>query len=406
MLCGFALTIPFELILEILFGIETQLKPFRVFSILAVLFFGVKVLFKGFRQLNFLDDLPLYGIFLYGVLISLWRMPDPFFKKSLFDNDLTQITLYLLTFFVIKNASLTRENIIRIFWFLTVGVLINCFYLFNSFFFLGIYGRQGGFMDNPNYVSLSIVVAIGFLLYRIPDQSGFFKRISYFGLILFLLFVFPTTGSRMGLVLLLAIGGLTFLFAKFRTKIMTVAIMAMLSFYFINLNFEKFNLGTSFVLTNRIANKADKVDVRFPIWKGAIKAGEEVWFTGIGIGQFKAKFSKLFQNEYHDLILRIVDRGAFLSTHSDYVTLLVVYGFVGLLLYVFYLFQSSKKLLLKIRFSDSPEERRFYQFSLIVLVTVALFGFAAENFLSPLYWILLALSTAWISVSKKSESSL
>ena len=125
----------------------------------------------------------------------------------------------------------------------------------------------------------------------------------------------------------------------------------------------------------------------------------------MGIGQFKAGFSKIFKNEYNDLILRVVDRGASLSTHSDYVTLLVVYGFVGLSLYLFYLFKNLVKLFFKIRYADTPELRQFHQFSLTILAVVAVFGFAAENFLNPQYWLLLALSTTSIYAFEKPEAA-
>ncbi|MFK7932910.1 MAG: hypothetical protein AB8G22_05330, partial [Saprospiraceae bacterium] len=92
------------------------------------------------------------------------------------------------------------------------------------------------------------------------------------------------------------------------------------------------------------------------------------------------------------LILRVVDRGAFLSTHSDYVTLLVVYGVVGLGLYLFYLFRVSRKILFSL-LSTSGKWRYFYQFNLLIISLIVIFGVAAENFLSPLYWLLMAMGT-------------
>ncbi|MFK7935338.1 MAG: O-antigen ligase family protein, partial [Saprospiraceae bacterium] len=274
--------------MEVFFGIETILKPFRVFSLAAIGLFLVKTLYGGWRPLHFKADLPLYGIFLYGVLISLWRMPQPFFSERLFESDLQQILIHLATFFVIKNMDLSRAQYIRIFWFLTIGILCNCLYLYNSFFFFGMASRQGGLMDNPNYVALSIVFAIAFLLYRITENTNRKRQFIYAGLLLFLLFIFPVTGSRTGLILLFAISALTFVFVSWRTKIITLLTAAVFAFILTNQGSIQLQFGAVQVLSNRVTSKmaSGEQDVRFPIWRGALRAGEEVWFSGVGIGQF------------------------------------------------------------------------------------------------------------------------
>jgi hypothetical protein len=325
------------------------------------------------------------------------------FSMRFFNNDIFQIGLYLITYFIIKNSRLQYAQWIRIFWCLTAGILINSYYLFDAFFFHGNYSRQGGFMNNPNYVSLSIVVAFSFIVYRVSINQSWRTKLLYSSLGLFLLFVFPVTGSRTGLLILAVICFLLFFFATLRTKLVTMVAIAGLSFFFISQNLEKFNIGASFVLTNRVIKKQGVEDVRVPIWRGALNAGQEVYFLGIGIGQFKTKFTSLFQTEYHKTILEVVNRGAYLSTHSDYITLLVVYGLPCLLLYFLLLFQLTKKLLWKIRFAIHKEEARFYQFNLMILAALAIFGIGSENFLSPIYWILLVLCSASLSITFPSQ---
>ena len=398
MLCGFALMIPFELILEVFLGIDTQLKPFRVFVLLAIGGFGVKILSKGFKNLEFWNDLPLYLIFLYGVLISYFRMFTPAFSQSIFRSEVILLSLNLTIFFIFQNTSLDIKKWNQIFWFLTLGVIGNSFYIFSQFYFFGLYGRDGGLMDNPNYVALSIVIAIAFLLYQISITKKWLPKSINIGLFLFLLFVFPATGSRTGLAILAVLLVLGFIFLNFRTQIIAIVAIGFASFFLVNQDFRNFNIGSSFVLTNRVANKVGEQDVRVPIWKGAMKIGADNYYMGLGIGQFKANFPTIFRNEYHPTILKVVERGAFLSTHSDYISLLVVYGIIGLLLYLYYLIRIKLKIFKKIRYSTSFEETRFYQLNFIILACVIIFGIAAENFLSPLYWIIMGLCSASLSM--------
>ncbi len=405
MLCGFALTIPFELALEVFFGIDTQLKLFRIFVLAALTGFGVKLLYGGFRNLKFWDDLPLYAVFTYGLLISFYQMFHPGFLQPIFNSDLIQILLNLGIFFVIKNAKLTLEQWNKILWFLTIGVFGNCLFIFYQFTVFRIFGRDGGLMDNPNYVSLSIVVAAAFLFYRISNTKKWLPKLISIGMLLFILFVFPSTGSRTGLLLLVVMLLLLFIFANIRTKIIAVGVVGLLSLFWIPQNLDKLNVGASFVLTKRISKKVGEEDVRIPIWKGALNAGADAYFIGLGIGQFKSKFTKIFHDEHHPTILKVVDRGFFLSTHSDYVSLLVVYGIVGLFLYLFYITKIVVYLLKKIKVSKTKKVLRFYQLNFILLVCIIIFGIGSENFLSPIYWILLAMSTSSLSVIFRNQKN-
>lgn len=403
LICSFAVLIPFEHILEIFFGIKTVFKPYRIFSILVIMVYFLKILHNGFHRINYQDDVPLYLIFVYGIIISLVQMASGNFSMRLFNNDIFQISLYLLTYFIIKNIHLDHAKWVRIFGGLTIGITLNSLYLFNAFFFHGNYSRQGGFMNNPNYVALSIVVAFSFIVYQVSVQSKWLPKLLMSSIGLFLLFVFPVTGSRTGLLILAVICFMLFFFSSLRSKLITIVAITGLSFFFLSQNLDQFNVGASFVLTNRVIKKQGVEDVRVPIWRGAINTGAEVYFTGIGIGQFKAKFSRIFQTEYHKTILEVVNRGAYLSAHSDYVTLLVVYGLPALLLYLYFLFEITKKLFWKMQAAMSKEAARFYQFNLMVLTALAIFGIGSENFLSPIYWALLVLCTVSLSIPFPAE---
>lgn len=393
LLGGFLFLLPFEHILEVFFDIETVFKPYRICTILVVIFYGLKVIHNGFGKVYFLQDLPLYLIFGYGIFISLIRMTQGELSMRLFNNDLFQIGLYLMTYFVLKNVGLDRQKWVRLFWCLTWGIFLNSFYIFNAFFFQHIYKRHEGFMNNPNYVALSIVVAVVFILYRTSVTQNWLRKAFYGMIVLFLLFVFPVTGSRTGLAMMAVMFLMLFVFATWRTKFLSLLAAGMIGSFFISQNVENFNVGASFILTTRVQNKIGVEDVRVAIWKGALRAADEANYLGMGIGQFKANFSSIFQREYHKTILEFVNRGSHMSAHSDFMTLLVVYGFVGLLLYLYFLFSISKKLLSRIYLSQKKEDRRFFQFNLLMIISLVIFGIGSENFLSPIYWAILGLAT-------------
>ena len=99
--CCFAFSMPFELILEVWFDIETILKPFRFLSLLIIGAFGIKVLQQGLYldEKNYADWF-LYGVFIYGILISCWRMISGVFDMGLFINDSFQFSLLAITYFI------------------------------------------------------------------------------------------------------------------------------------------------------------------------------------------------------------------------------------------------------------------------------------------------------------------
>jgi len=247
--------IPFEHVLDIFFGVDTVLKPYRVMSILIIMAYALKLTQNGGGNANFIDDLALYLIFLYGIIVSLVHMATGSFSMRMFNNDMFQISLYLFTYFIIKNIYLNRDNWYRLFWCLTIGIIGNSYYIFVDFFFNGNYKRAEGFMSNSNYVALSIVVAIAFILYRLSVTQKWWKQLLFAGLVLFLLFVFPVTGSRSGLAILVVLLLLFFIFASFKAKFRIVIVSVLLGIGILSQNLEKINVGASFVLTNRVAKK-------------------------------------------------------------------------------------------------------------------------------------------------------
>jgi len=135
-------------------------------------------------------------------------------------------------------------------------------------------------------------------------------------------------------------------------------------------------------------------DVRVVVWRGVFKTLEKEGYEGMGIGQFKAKFPKYFNNEPNQLIVAMVAYGYHLSPHNDYLAILADYGLPSLFLYILFLAIMLMKLFKKaIAYSASQEAKMLAQFSFLVFLCLILFGMASENFQHQLYWFLLMFTT-------------
>lgn len=404
LLCAYALLLPFEHILDVFFGIDTIFKPYRI-VVLALI--GVYTL-KEIRNLSITreirEDIFLYLIFAYGLLITFFRMGFSYFETKPFYNDLFQMSLYLAAFFIIKNTPLTKEKWLKIFGLFVTGIILNSVYLFNNFYILRNFRRQSGFMDNPNYLSFGLVIAILFILCRLKFKKSTLIQLFQLAIIGLLGTVFIVSGSRTGLAILVVIILLVFWTASLREKFKVIGIGAALTLLILPTNLNKIDVDSPLILLRRIERKKLADDPRFPLWAGAIRATIESDFLGLGIGQFKARFPEFYQDEHQKTIYEVVNWGYHLSTHSDYFGFLVNYGVVGLMLYLFYLFQSVKKVGIQYFLAADPIEKNVYLIALLTLFSLILFGFAAENFISPLFWFLLAVSTKTEFVSEQIPS--
>ncbi len=395
LLCGYAFLIPFEHILEYFLGIDTVLKPYRVVAILLVIAVIISKKNTVFRiSRDWKEDIFLYFIFIYGVFITLYRMVTSPFGMNKFLNSLFQMVLYLAVFVIIKNFPLTKERMIKLLWFLVGGLIINAIYIYKNFYIFKSFDRQSGFMDNPNFVAVSLVVAIVFLVHRLDFIRSFTLKSLLFGVVIFLLYVFSTTRSRTGLAILAVAGTLIFLFGSLPKKILiAVGGIAVLVLFLVPRNAFDDEIGTSNILIRRIVKSDASDDPRLPLWRGALRAAQASNFLGLGIGQFRERFREFLETEHHYLIYRAVTFGGTLSVHSDYLAILTNYGLAGMTSYIIFLWLSLRKVGLQMLNAADTSLSVLNQFKFIVLVCLIVFGITTENFLSPIYWLLLAIST-------------
>jgi len=395
--CCYAFSMPFELFLEILFGIDTILKPFRIMSILIIGTFGIKALTQGvYLDKRNRSDWFLYGVFLYGIIISCFKIITSVFDMGLFINDSFQFSLHVATFFIYKSTPISKGQAVRIFrWFL-IGVTINALYI-SSIFFTLQRAREAGFTDNPNYASFGLVAVSTYLILKTN-----FDRRKYFTLLVsiiicFLLYTFGIQASRTGLIMFVIACILIFFYSDLKRKIALVIVTSLIGLLLTSSQTSTTALSGPMVLINRITKKnsdAGEEDVRFVVWRGVFRVLEVEGYEGMGIGQFKAKFSQYYAEETNKLLLDIVNYGYFLSTHSDYLAIVTDYGLPSLILYLIFLSVTVLKLFQQANYHRKDKEAEFLtQFCFIFFCCIIIFGMTAENFQHQLYWFLLMFTT-------------
>lgn len=404
LLCWYAFFIPLERILEVFFDIETIFKPYRVFALLILFVFMVRSRVRWKKNEEITQDIFLYLIFAYGILVTIFALITTPFNLAYFLNDAFQIGLYLGVFLVIRHLHMSASDMLNILKWLFAGVVLNSLFVFNSFYILQNYLREGGLMDNPNYLALSLIFALCFLVIQLPNVRSNRSRLLWLATFSFLGYIFILAGSRTGLAILSIAFVIILLTSplKIKSRFIAMAVVILVLLNFGGASLIR-NSGPLYLL-NRI-NKEYTRDNRVDIWKGVIEASKQSNFAGLGIGQFKARFSEFYHDVNNPLITRILQRNYFLSPHSDYLSFLVVYGIVGLMGYLIFLYLSLRKIWISFVAATDSLFKQHYQLCLILLTSLALFGITQESLISPIFWILLAVSTRVVFEPEWSEST-
>lgn len=395
--CLYAFLLPFEYILEVYLGIDTQLKPYRVVSLIIITLFLVRTMRYGLvLTKDIREDVFLYAIFLYGILVSLFHIITGPFSMRHFNNDLFQTGLYLTTYFVFKTLNLSRAQLMRLFNFFLVGMTLNAFYVFYNFRILSNFGRDAGFMDNPNYLALGLVAAIVYTLLKLGNFPSKIRGVGLLVLITLLIYVFNIAGSRTGLVLFLVSLLLLFYFSTLRNKLILLLIGSLVSLIIFFPKTEQLTTDNPLVLSKRVNKtlESEEEDIRFIIWGVTFQGLEERGYWGMGIGQYKADFSILFNKETNEDILERVNRGYHFSTHNDLLALLTDFGLPGVFFYVIFLFLVFLRLIREtFTYRVGGTIPLLLKLNFIVFFCLFIFGLAAENFQNQLFWFLLMFST-------------
>ncbi|RME93222.1 MAG: hypothetical protein D6772_16100 [Bacteroidetes bacterium] len=394
LLCAYAMLVPLELVLEVFGQIDTIFKPYRVVSLLLIGGFGVKLLQADKLSLRSISwaDACLYLMFLYGLLVSFYNMVVAEFSLGKFYNEIFQTGLYVAAFFIAKQLALSEQQLRQIARFLLLGVLFNVLYT-NELGGLMLHSsRQSGFFDNPNYLSLAAIYGISYLLVFLVE-GRLLRRLLLLTLLVPTASTFLLAGSRAGIAVLLLSMLLILAFQTWRMRgvIIGAALLAA-AVYAVGLS-PQVSVVADSVLVRRLENRSGEEDPRFPIWEGVWRASQETHFVGMGLGQFEARFPEFYRGEYHRVIYEVLNYGYHLSPHSDYFSVLITFGLPGLVLFLVFFLGSARGALFRLLETTEPAGRRLFLLQLACVLMVCVFGLAAENFVSGLYWMLLTIGT-------------
>lgn len=267
---------------------------------------------------------------------------------------LRQFPIYILFFhFVSKeiiNKSITELDIII--WYLTGVIILAILYLLNINVSYEIGGRLSVMGINPNLIAVICSSSIIFIIYLIREHKikGLTKYI-FFIFIPILLFMMINTGSRGGFIgIVLAIITIFYFskkgfFGKLSKMIQATIVIVLLTFLFFSND----------VFENRfLYEETSLMDTRLPLWQSAFSTVEDNLLFGIGIFRY--------QYDINLMTNRII------STHNEYLSILVYSGLTGLILFLWFLYEISRSAYMRNKNHKNP-----YYLGFMVLILFLLF---------------------------------
>lgn len=402
--CIYFFLIPYENVLEIFFGIKTQLKPYRLVSIL--LFTVVVIKSIKVKKINFKaksSDFVLFSVFIVGLIVTFFNyyVDSRNFDDSLFFTYLFQLILGLIVYNMIRSIKIDLDFFNRFFNFYIIGLVINCIFLIiQSYFFVESldYKRPSGFISNPNSAGLQMAIGMFYLFYKIKksQKSNYYQILNLTIILLFIVGIFQTQ-SRTSLLMVIIILVSVFINLSTVRKLQfgLIGIVAIIIFGGVILNSD---------MISRIQrkSKSNRPDERIELWNKSIELGIDSKFLGIGIGQFQRRsFARAYfsttnfptlRNE-----LRKGDIG--LGLHNTFLHILINYGFLSFILFIIFLLSINRKLFLeakKIQFKSNTIQ--YFNWGTFLLILF--FSFSSEMLLSPFFWALFAVFNSTIYDNK------
>jgi O-antigen ligase len=386
--------VPLEYLLVVLVGYDNPLKPYRIFIIMSVLSFMAYIL-VGRKAIRVdIYDRVFFTIFAYGFLVALIKFE--FFNQGNLTttyNDIQLIILGFLSFIVIKNMGLTVSEIRRILTFYFVAVSINVIFVIYSAFVLQSFLRTSGFYRNPNHAAQAIVLLILFIIYVMAQSRNHVNRliVTFVPLGLALFF----TGSRAAIFSLIIALPVWYLLSRKRSIvkaifISSVSIMLVSAVQFATDNLEIGGLMDRYDLNNmEISGGSGRID----IWESGLNLAGDHAYIGVGMSQYSA-YHHEYIRQLSDVYQTVLNYD--LGLHSDYFSMLVEYGVIGLLLYLFIVY-----LVLRRTFPKRGQQRSFAVFFFVALGTIFFQGFFQVSYMLPTYWLMFGLAVSHNRIYRK-----
>lgn len=393
----YAFFVPLEYIYVVLFGFDNPLKPYRILSLISISLFTVFMAVKKHDNNIKVDryDILFFILFLYGFLVAMFRYY--FFDQGNFEyaiNDIELIIFSYIMYIIIKYMHLKKFEIDKILKFFFLAVLINVFYIIYKAFVLHDFVRLGGFFKNPNQAAEAIVIAILLLIYFLSHtrKKNYLLFFLFFPMVMALLF----TGSRGALIGLVVVFFIWYLqnIKKSFSKVFFASSIALLIIFGLESATTSLDLDrlTNRFSIHRVENSGGSG--RIDIWKSGLHLGADTMFTGVGTSQYRAyhhKYIRQLDNVYITLLKYN------LGLHSDYMSMLVEYSFIGLIIYL-YIFSSLLSRLKNIQKND--KHKKLANLFFLIIITMLIQGIFQMSYILPMYWLMIALGMSTLKLKE------
>ena len=371
-LCLFALFIPLEQILLFVLGIDTELKPYRFFLLLA---FCITILDKTFLKYKVRFELKgLFFIFIYGLIVGLIRIGTGDGGLAYLTNGAVHFFLGLITFYMFSNIKDTKL-LNKIGNYFIIGIAISSFFGLYTFIFNPTsYFRLRGFFNNPNHLAIVINLITPFLIFNFI--TGRRKKIMLLLIIFFSMIVF-LTASRTGVLLQLL--NVLYLMVVAKRKILNFLVYGISIFFTYSFIVIPLLNKNNNILGRYAESNYKGAGGRFDLIDSAINLGVDTYFSGVGIQQYRFHHLTYAKSAENQALLDYK-----LGTHNHYLDLLINFGILPFIIYII-IMTRIVRMIYKI---DSKNIRRaFYLFFMVFTVACS----SQEMFMWPVFWACLSL---------------
>jgi hypothetical protein len=256
------------------------------------------------------------------IIILLYIGANDLFFKGEYSPIVTIVFIAILMHFI-SGSDLVRSSNLLPLSFIFLSITLSCWILFVPAARMNIYNRLGDFeqvgWQDPNYfgcaLGMGLVVAVQELL--LVRKNTFYSLLSLLTIVLSI-FSLLTIASRGMILSAVASTGIMLLFSKANksTKVITIAAMALFIIVLYNSDY------LDFVLDRFNADDGTGGN-RTPIWTRKISA----FFQEGNVLNYLFGFG-----QRGGFVLGFGSSGA--STHNDFISALIYYGFTGLLLMI------------------------------------------------------------------------
>ncbi|HEC80202.1 MAG TPA: O-antigen ligase family protein [Firmicutes bacterium] len=332
--------------------------PRRILGFIAVivLFINHAIIKKKFQFVS-----PwIWTIFLFILTvftISNINAPYPNFTKI----DMMKWFQFMVFTFLLINIADSVKKINYIFEVYVITTAIDIIYILYSQQFET---RFGAFAFDPNYLAAITCIAFAYISSRMPIIKDNLRRLLYVILLIFIPAIIIFTQSRSGFIVLCSIIFLYLIRVRKNWKYLLIVTLIML--IFMTTLPEKY---TSRVLGFFSKGKKElKEEPRYKLTMVAIDIFKKNPLFGGGSGAYWYEFGTKYCYEMYG-------KKKFKAVHNEYLKLLSengLFGFLSVVILIFYSFSKIVKLLRKIKYEDNPE---FYLslYNVFVLFVVSYF---------------------------------